>query len=234
LSSLLACGGAADGTDDDDESESDTADPILLPPAQIDLTLAPLLETARSEAASAASARSSASRSARGDARAELVARRTPPIVMVTLVAALSAVVGFALASQIERGREGLRALAARIVPGIFEPPQPARPPAEAPTPPVQMPAPTSAPVGSEPARGAPSPATPPVAAEPIAPQIEVSINATPWAQIEIDGRPVGETPLGGIPLRAGVHRFRALYPDGRVSERVVEIDDARHTVVFE
>jgi type II secretory pathway predicted ATPase ExeA len=61
-----------------------------------------------------------------------------------------------------------------------------------------------------------------------------VQVNATPWATIEIDGRDFGETPLAGIPLPAGPHSFRARMPDGRVIERVVEVDAENRFVVFE
>jgi type II secretory pathway predicted ATPase ExeA len=61
-----------------------------------------------------------------------------------------------------------------------------------------------------------------------------VQVNATPWATIEIDGQDFGETPLAGIPLPGGPHSFRARMPDGRVVERVVEIDAENRFVVFE
>ena len=61
-----------------------------------------------------------------------------------------------------------------------------------------------------------------------------VNVNARPWARVEIDGIDVGETPLAGIPLRPGPHRFRAQLPDGRVVERTVEIDAEHRHVVFE
>jgi hypothetical protein len=63
---------------------------------------------------------------------------------------------------------------------------------------------------------------------------IEVSVNAMPWAIIEVDGRALGETPLGGVSLSRGAHRFVARFPDGRVVERQVEIDAQHRTLVFE
>jgi hypothetical protein len=65
-------------------------------------------------------------------------------------------------------------------------------------------------------------------------PHIEVSINATPWDVIEVDGRELGETPLGGISLERGTHHFVARFPNGRVVERSVEIDAAHRALVFE
>jgi type II secretory pathway predicted ATPase ExeA len=71
-----------------------------------------------------------------------------------------------------------------------------------------------------------PEPAAPPPAPEPIS----VSINATPWATIEIDGDEVGITPLAGVLLAPGDHQFRVLMPDGKILERVVRIaPDNRH-----
>lgn len=72
--------------------------------------------------------------------------------------------------------------------------------------------------------------ASPPtVAAEPVL----VSINAEPWAVIEIDGRPAGETPTAGIRLLPGRHRFAARMPDGRTDERVVDVDASNRRIVF-
>ncbi|MFQ5417006.1 MAG: hypothetical protein ACE5FL_08180, partial [Myxococcota bacterium] len=91
---------------------------------------------------------------------------------------------------------------------------------AEAPTP-VGAIAAAPAPV----AEGAPPAAGPPVS---------VNVNATPWATIEVDGETLGETPLAGIALAAGSHTFRATLPDGRIVERVVEIDAENRFVVFD
>jgi hypothetical protein len=63
---------------------------------------------------------------------------------------------------------------------------------------------------------------------------VEVSINATPWANIEVDGVDVGVTPIGAVPLRVGSHSFKARMPDGRVIERVVEISADERFVAFE
>jgi hypothetical protein len=78
------------------------------------------------------------------------------------------------------------------------------------------------------PAALAPAPA--PVAV----PTVTISINATPWATIEIDGEPVGETPLSGVRLPVGRHRFVARMPDGSVRERVTHLDGDSEAVLFE
>ena len=63
---------------------------------------------------------------------------------------------------------------------------------------------------------------------------LAVQINASPWANIEVDGIDLGATPLANIPLFAGEHSFRARMPDGRVIERRVEIDAERRFISFE
>ena len=61
-----------------------------------------------------------------------------------------------------------------------------------------------------------------------------VQINASPWANVEVDGIDLGVTPLANIPLLAGVHSFRVRMPDGRVIERTIEIDAERRFISFE
>jgi len=63
---------------------------------------------------------------------------------------------------------------------------------------------------------------------------LAVQINATPWANVEVDGIDFGPTPLANIPLFAGAHSFRAELPDGRVIERTIEIDAERRFISFE
>ncbi len=53
-----------------------------------------------------------------------------------------------------------------------------------------------------------------------------LSVNAVPWAQIEIDGEPFGETPLGEVALPVGEHDVRVRFPDGREVARRVHIGD--------
>jgi hypothetical protein len=57
----------------------------------------------------------------------------------------------------------------------------------------------------------------------PPAPGPRLSVNAAPWAEIHLDGRPVGETPLGELTVAPGLHVVTATLPDGRVLERSVE-----------
>jgi hypothetical protein len=96
-------------------------------------------------------------------------------------------------------------------------------------------------PVASTPSPGGeaeaelPEPEPAPVAPRvvPTAVVVDVQINAAPWAAIRVDGEEVGVTPLAGVRLEAGPHTFEARFPDGRVAERVVEIDPIKRFVVF-
>ncbi|MCH7645065.1 MAG: AAA family ATPase [Myxococcales bacterium] len=76
-------------------------------------------------------------------------------------------------------------------------------------------------------------PATVPPLAETLGP-LAVQINASPWANVEVDGIDLGATPLANIPLFAGAHSFRVRMPDGRVLERTIEIDAERRFISFE
>jgi len=62
---------------------------------------------------------------------------------------------------------------------------------------------------------------TTPLAPPPPGPRL--SVNAAPWAEIHLDGKPVGETPLGELAVAPGPHVVTAKLPDGRVIERSVE-----------
>ena len=75
-------------------------------------------------------------------------------------------------------------------------------------------------------------PSPPPVATAPA--PVAVNINAEPWAEIEIDGRRVGDTPLGDVPVEPGLHVFRASFSDGRVVERRIVIDAESRWVYFD
>lgn len=50
------------------------------------------------------------------------------------------------------------------------------------------------------------------VAAE--APAVPVQLNALPWAEVTVDGRALGETPLANVPLALGTHRVVFHHPD--------------------
>jgi hypothetical protein len=63
---------------------------------------------------------------------------------------------------------------------------------------------------------------------------VGVNLNATPWAEIEVDGLRIGLTPLAGVPLSPGQHVFRAKMPDGRILERSIRIGPEHRHVTFE
>jgi AAA domain-containing protein len=62
---------------------------------------------------------------------------------------------------------------------------------------------------------------------------VAVHINAKPWARVTVDGRDLGITPLGNVPLEPGPRRFRAELPDGRVIERTVDVGPETRRVTF-
>jgi len=51
-----------------------------------------------------------------------------------------------------------------------------------------------------------------------------VAINADPWADVEVDGHPVGQTPLGSVPIAVGVHDVVFRHPSLGEQRRVVRI----------
>jgi type II secretory pathway predicted ATPase ExeA len=91
--------------------------------------------------------------------------------------------------------------------------------------PPVAAPAPAARPAAEPAVVAAPPP-------QPV-PPVVLSLNADPWARIEIDGAPVGETPIAALPVAPGRHRVTARMPDGRVLEREVDVHDGNRRIVF-
>jgi hypothetical protein len=55
------------------------------------------------------------------------------------------------------------------------------------------------------------------------APRGSISLNATPWAEVWIDGQSVGETPIGNLSLPIGTHELAFRHP---------ELGELRRTVV--
>jgi AAA domain len=66
-----------------------------------------------------------------------------------------------------------------------------------------------------------------------VTPAIPVGVNSDPWSNVEVDGAPVGPTPLT-IELAPGPHRFRAAMADGRVLEKEFVVGEAQNQVVFD
>jgi serine/threonine-protein kinase len=124
-------------------------------------------------------------------------------------------------------------------------------PPTSPPTPPVAAPPPVSPPVeppAAEPT-ATPSPrrrkparrTTPPnpAKAKPSATESgigHVTLDATPWAQVFVDGRPIGSTPIYKYPLPAGKHllRFDNAGLGKSVKKRIVVKPDAVQKIVVD
>ena len=43
---------------------------------------------------------------------------------------------------------------------------------------------------------------------------LPVALNATPWAEVWVDGERIGETPLGNVPVPIGAHEIVFRHPD--------------------
>jgi hypothetical protein len=65
-------------------------------------------------------------------------------------------------------------------------------------------------------------------------PQGALSVNATPWAEVWVDGNRIGETPVGNLPLPIGVHEIVFRHPqlgERRQSVTVTATGPARVSV---
>ena len=78
-----------------------------------------------------------------------------------------------------------------------------------------------------------PRAAEPPTALPPAVAPVFVHVNASPWAEIELDGQPVGETPIARLAVLPGRHRLAARMPDGRVLARDVNIRESGTRIIF-
>lgn len=119
----------------------------------------------------------------------------------------------------------------------------PAEPPALAATEPTEPPAPTA----TEPARGderAPAvdprlrgrtrtPRAPATQHAAVEPRVSVRVSAEPGAEVRVDGQSVGAAPIGELQLSRGPHHFVVTLPDGRVAERVVDLQGKEYDVRF-
>jgi hypothetical protein len=45
-------------------------------------------------------------------------------------------------------------------------------------------------------------------------PNVSLSINALPWAEVWLDGKPLGETPIGNLQVRPGGHEIIFRHPE--------------------
>lgn len=91
--------------------------------------------------------------------------------------------------------------------------------PVAAPTPATIRPAPAVL-RPAEPPVTAPPP--PPPAAEPAAGTLRLHV--APWAEVSVDGRPIGTTPLKPLSLPPGAHTVRLQHPDFRPLQKKVNV----------
>jgi serine/threonine-protein kinase len=106
------------------------------------------------------------------------------------------------------------------------------RPPEPRPRRPESAAAPVATPVRPRPTPtpAAVRPAEPPVAAAPpSSPAVEpeggtLRLHVVPWAEVTLDGRPVGTTPLKPLSLAPGVHTVRLQHPDYRPLQKKVNV----------
>lgn len=56
-----------------------------------------------------------------------------------------------------------------------------------------------------------------------------LNVNATPWADVLIDGRPAGQTPLGNVKVAIGPHQITFRHPE--LGERTTQVVVAAHGV---
>jgi hypothetical protein len=105
---------------------------------------------------------------------------------------------------------------------GLTQPPQP----------PAQQPVETATPVVEAPRPVAPTPAAAPRPAPPqprpavttTAAPARLFVNSTPWGQLYIDGRLVGNTPQANLVVAAGAHRVRVAREGFQAWERAVQL----------
>ena len=55
-------------------------------------------------------------------------------------------------------------------------------------------------------------------------PSAALSINATPWADVLVDGRPVGQTPLANVPVTIGDHLVEFRHPEYGSRQEAVRV----------
>jgi serine/threonine-protein kinase len=56
-----------------------------------------------------------------------------------------------------------------------------------------------------------------------VAPTARLNVNARPWADVSIDGEPVGQTPMANLELAVGTHEVVFRHPQlGSRTERIV------------
>ena len=59
-----------------------------------------------------------------------------------------------------------------------------------------------------------------------------VTIDASPWAEVSVDGQPLGRTPLGPLPLSLGEHQITFRHPAGSKDQQRITVKSAVTTKV--
>ena len=55
-------------------------------------------------------------------------------------------------------------------------------------------------------------------------PKGTVNLNATPWAEVFVDGQRIGETPLANVPVTIGTREFVFKHPDYGEKRATVQV----------
>jgi hypothetical protein len=55
-------------------------------------------------------------------------------------------------------------------------------------------------------------------------PEGAINVNASPWAEVWIDGRRVGETPIGNLPIAIGPHEIVFRHPQFGEKRQAVSV----------
>ncbi|HEY0482297.1 MAG TPA: protein kinase [Kofleriaceae bacterium] len=105
-------------------------------------------------------------------------------------------------------------------------PPPASTPTSAAPPTPPPIPASTSAPPPAPAPAPTPAAATPdrPAVTSPRRPAARLTIDSDPFAIIDLDGKPLGATPLYQVRVAPGRHVLRAETGDGRVQRRAIDV----------
>ncbi len=60
-----------------------------------------------------------------------------------------------------------------------------------------------------------------------------ISVNTRPWSEVRLDGREIGTTPIGELPVAAGTHELIFVDRDGREHRATVDVGPGETTRVF-
>lgn len=116
--------------------------------------------------------------------------------------------------------------------PAVAPGPTATRAPEPAPTP-APEPKPAPEPPAVPPSEPTPAPAEPVVKAPPKPAAVgkgQLSINAIPWADVSVDGKPQGSTPKRNISVSAGPHTVKLSCPPlGKTARVPVRVADGKH-----